>query len=99
MIIEYDVNTVFRGYNILFFYSSWSSTCTVNENILNDLNKKYKDIGIIKINTTKFYDLKKRYDINRIPSYLLVSNGKEISRYSGGINLKFLEEWLRKYIR
>ncbi len=96
MIKEYEGNTLFKGYNILFFYGSWSSTCTVNEKILMDLNKKYPNIDIIKVNTTKFYDMKKKYTLNRVPSYLLVKDEKEISRFSGGINLKFLDEWLRK---
>ncbi len=94
MIYEFNGSNGFNDLTILFFYSSYTSKCSYNERILLDLDKLYKDINIVKVNVSKFYYMKKDYDILKIPTYVLVKDNKMISKFEGGINLVYLKDWI-----
>lgn len=95
MIYEYNGKEI-KGLNVLFFYSAWSKSCVINEQIIKDIGKS---INVIKVNTTKYYELKERYNVKKIPTYILVSNDRIISKYSGLINSKSIYEWIRNNVR
>ncbi|MGM9971993.1 MAG: thioredoxin family protein [Anaeroplasmataceae bacterium] len=93
MIQEYNENTQIRGLMVLFFYASWSKSCALNEEIISIISKK---INVLKINTTKYYDLKIKYNVKKIPTYILSRDGNIISIYSGPINRKNVLGWLEQ---
>lgn len=79
--------------SLIFFYAQWTKSCQINEGILNKLNSEIKNINIIKINTSKFYNLKEGFNIHRIPSYLLNFNNYSLI-YKGNINYKEIKKWI-----
>lgn len=89
---EYNDSVVIKGVNVLFFYSSWSKSCQINEEIISKLSKNFH---IIKINTTKYYNMKTKFKINKIPTYIYYNNGT-FTIYNGPINYNSIYNWLIK---
>lgn len=93
MILEYKGTNLIND-GILYFYSSWINDCSISKNSLNEINSKFKNINIQKINVTKYYKLKKDYNIKIIPSFLYIKNDKVISKIDGMSNTISLNKWI-----
>lgn len=95
MISEYNGNNLISN-GLLFFYSSWISDCNLTKDYLNNLTKKYNNLVILKINTTKYYNLKQLYKINAIPSFIYIKDNQIISQLIGFNNQINLDKWISK---
>jgi hypothetical protein len=51
----------------------------------------------MKVNTTKYYNLKKIYNIKIIPSFLIIKDSKLISKLDGMSNKILLDKWILEY--
>lgn len=96
MIIEYNGNN-FIETGILYFYSSWVSSCNIQKENFEFIKDKYKNINILKINTTKYYMLKKDYNIKVIPSFVILKNKEIISKIDGMSNKITINKWINNY--
>lgn len=97
MVIEYNGKN-FIETGILYFYSSWVSSCNIQKDNFEFIKVKYKEINILKINTTKFYKIKKDYEIKVIPSFVIIKNNEIISKLDGMSNKITLNKWIMKYM-
>lgn len=95
MILQYDGGNINPDF-LAFFYASWSSNCNLHLDALKKLENTYKDLLILKINVTKFYNLKTNYKINRIPTFIIFKNSEIKARLDGYINQYSLLEWVKK---
>lgn len=93
MIKEYNGNNLIKN-GILYFYSSWVSTCNIPKSNLSYLENKYKNIDMMKINTTKFHDVKKIYNIKIIPSFIIIKDTELVSQLDGISNKITLDKWI-----
>lgn len=96
MIIDYNPNFKIKGDLLLYFYASWSSKCNMYLEALSKISNEYDDFSVVKINTTKYPNLKTIYNINKIPSYILISNDNVVGRLDGYIDSHSLLRWIRK---
>ena len=76
------------------------NTTLVLRGIHEDSFAKTKD-KILEINPKGLHldihpDLFKQYDIKRVPTFVLVKNGREVSRLSGNVTLEFAEKKLKE---
>lgn len=96
MIIEYKESFDLNELGIYYFYASWNNSCNISKELIEKLSNEIKNINIIKINTTKYPYLKKKYSINRIPSYAIIKNCSLVSKIDGGINSYSLLKWAKQ---
>lgn len=94
MIYEYNENFKIKGLYLVFFYAGFTKSCQINEGVFNGIS-----INILRVNTTKFHNMKHKYNISKIPSFILVNDGNIISKYDGILNSKSIEDWIRKFKR
>jgi len=66
-------------YQILYFYAIWMP---FNQKVIHML-EKLTDITVFAINIDYFKSLCKRFDINTIPTILIIEDGKERKRVEG----------------
>jgi thioredoxin 1 len=67
----------------LYFYSSWIPYHKKMLIMIDKIEQKYKDINFIAIDVDSFKGLCKRFNIESIPTVIIIDNGKEIKRIEG----------------
>lgn len=96
LIYEYNGSNLADG--LYYFYASWNSSCNVLKDRITKLNLDFKNLTIYKVNTTRYPQIKKDLKINKIPSYLLISNQQIVDRRDGNIDYLTLKNWLKERI-
>ncbi len=82
---------------LLEFYAPGCPSCRKMEGPLTTITENYKEaLNVYKIDKDKLYSLIELYDINLIPAFLLIKNGKEVSRIEGESNLASLSDQVKK---
>ncbi|MDE7263153.1 MAG: thioredoxin family protein [Anaeroplasmataceae bacterium] len=92
MIYEYNGSNLADG--LYYFYASWNSRCNILADRLLKLNLDFKNLTIYKVNTTKYSQMKKDFNVVKMPSYLLIKNQQVISRKDGNLDYFSLKKWL-----
>jgi len=80
------------------FYSPSCPSCRKMEGPLTTATEEFKHmLDVYKIDKDQLYSLIEQYDINLIPAFLLMKNGKEVARLEGSdSNLTLLLEKIKK---
>lgn len=94
MIYEYNGSNLTDG--LYYFYASWNSRCNVLADRIQKLNLDFNGLTIYKVNTTKYANLKKELQVNKIPSYLLIKDQQVIGRKDGNFDYYTLKNWLKE---
>lgn len=94
MIYEYNGSNLADG--LYYFYASWNSRCNVLAERITKLNMEFKNLTIYKVNTTKYANMKKDFQVSKIPSYLLIQNQQVVSRKDGNFDYISLKKWLNE---
>lgn len=92
----YEFNGSPLGDGLYFFYASWNSKCNVLSERITKLNLDFKNMNIYKINITKHVNMKRQFQVNKIPSYIWIKDGKAVSRRDGNIDYYSLKIWLKE---
>ncbi len=70
---------------VVDFYSTWCIPCQKMMPIINDLAKHFGEkIKFVKINVSQNQEIASMFDIQSIPTFVLMQKGKEIKRIVGG---------------
>jgi thioredoxin 1 len=79
---------------IIDFWAPWCNPCKLMEPILDEIEKEYQDLEIVKINVEENLSVLQQYNITTIPTFVLIDdNGKEIKRIKGAMpKYKLLKE-------
>jgi len=67
----------------LYFYSSWMPYHKKMLIMIDKIEQKYKSINFLSIDVDGFKGLCKRFNIESIPTIIIMDNGKEIKRIEG----------------
>ena len=60
------------------------------------INKEYNDLIILRINTSKYVNLKKEFNINKIPTFILYIEDEIKARIDGYKDQYSLINWIKK---
>lgn len=72
------------GFTLVDFYADWCGPCKRLTPMLQEFSKKLANkVKIAKIDVDKTQALSERFNINAMPTLILLKNGKEIDRYVG----------------
>lgn len=88
-----------KGVIFVDFYSPSCKTCKKMKPFFEYLAKEYPTINFMTIDTNQAPDIANKYEIDRVPTYLALKNGKEMDRYTGPSNEeleKFITELVTK---
>lgn len=85
---------------IMDFFAEWCMPCQMLTPVLNELDKKYKDLEIYKINIEESQNASMIYGITSVPTMLFFKNGEEVERKIGLDSLdnlsKIVEDFTEK---
>ena len=91
------VNEINDGLVLIDFYADWCGPCKMLTPILEEINKENKDVRIIKVNIDDSRFLASYYQIQSIPTLVLLKNGQFLNKMIGFRPKKMIEELIEKY--
>ncbi len=83
------------------FYADWCPHCRSVGPILEGIARSYKakKVNVVKIDTEKDGALATQYNVEYLPTIVMMKDEKELDRLIGGQSAPALEEFVRKYLR
>lgn len=90
------VNEINDGLVLIDFYADWCGPCTMLTPILEEINKENEDVRIIKVNIDDSRFLASYYQIQSIPTLVLLKNGQFLNKMIGFRPKKMIEELIEK---
>lgn len=90
--IEFN-NVINKELVLIDFYADWCGPCKMLGPVLEELGNE-RSMEIYKINIDESESLARTLGIMSIPTLLLYSNGKLLSRHTGFIGSHDLQTWI-----
>ena len=69
--------------SIIDFFADWCAPCQMLTPVLNELDKKYRNLEVYKVNVDESQNVSMTYNINSIPTMIFFKNGEEVERRVG----------------
>lgn len=79
---------------LLDFYANWCGPCLQMSPIIEEIANEKTDLKVAKINIDVERELAIQYEVEYIPTLIVIKNGKEINRLVGVVSKKQIEESL-----
>lgn len=76
---------------IVDFFATWCVPCQMQTPILAEVDDKFEDVEVYKINIDENQELAIRYGISSVPTLIFFRDGKEVERNVGFIEFGELE--------
>lgn len=78
--------------NILYFTADWCHPCAKTRPIVEELNRESPDIKFQIIDSDIEAALAKSFEVRSIPTFIVIKDGKEITRATGSQTKEQLQE-------
>lgn len=79
---------------IALFWASWCTACKRSEVTVKEIEKERDDVKVIEANVDKNIDLRDRFDIQGVPTFMMFNGTKEIDRRVGAHAKRQLEDMI-----
>ena len=83
---------------IIDFFAEWCIPCQMLAPVLKELDKKYNEVEIYKINIDEASNSSLLYDITSVPTLLFFKNAEEVERKIGLESLENLSKIVEELI-
>ena len=90
------INEINEGLVLVDFYAEWCGPCKMLSPILEQINEEDENIKIIKVNIDDSRFLTNYYQIQSIPTLILLKNGQFLNRITGFTPKKTIQELIEK---
>ena len=82
------------GKVLVDFWASWCGPCMMMAPVLEQLDAKYPDLKVVKVNVDEAAEPAVKFGIDSIPAFLLFENGKVTKKAVGAMPIETLEQRL-----
>lgn len=90
------INEVKDGLVLVDFYADWCGPCKMLSPVLEQINRENDDIKVVKVNIDDSRRIASYYQIQSIPTLVLLRDGEFINRIIGFNPKKKIEEFISK---
>lgn len=80
---ERSFDKALSGKALIEFFSPTCVYCKRSEPVLKRLSDEYTDIGFFKLDISENGSMTERYGIKGLPTFILISDGREVDRLAG----------------
>lgn len=84
--------------NVVYFFSKNVGACKIQDELITNLEQKFKEVNFKRINTDEDNAMKIKYQVNEIPSIVLENDGKMKEKFSGLTQELFLKRAIERYL-
>ena len=78
-----------KGYVLIDFWADWCQPCKLMNPVIDQIEKEYPDLKIVKVNADEDAAMVQKYSISSIPTYVLEKNDGEIISFATGAMPKY----------
>ena len=93
---EYPKKDFSTGRSIVLLYGGYQNNCNITLSMLYDIEKRHSNINFIKVNTSKYYKVKEKYQIHILPTILYFRDGNLIDKLKGPFNYHQIEQMIQR---
>ena len=68
---------------VIDFWATWCGPCKLMNPILDEVEKENPDLTITRIDIDIDKDMVEQYNIQSVPTYIILKDGKEVDRIIG----------------
>ena len=90
------INEINEGLVLVDFYADWCGPCKMLSPILEEINDEDENVKIIKVNIDDSRFLAKYYQIQSIPTLILLRNGQFLNKMIGFRPKKIIKQLIEK---
>ena len=83
-----------KGKVLVDFWASWCGPCMMMAPVLEQLDAKYPDLKVVKVNVDEAAEPAVKFGIDSIPAFLLFEDGKVTKKAVGAMPIETLEQRL-----
>ncbi|KAJ3282875.1 Glutaredoxin 3 [Blyttiomyces sp. JEL0837] len=65
------------------FYATWAEQCKHMNEVFDELSRKFPNLQYVKIQAEEFPDISEEYEIEAVPTFFIIRNGKIAERING----------------
>ena len=69
--------------HVLYFTADWCNPCKKVRPVVDEINREYSDAKFIIIDADTELELVEKFGIKSVPTFILIDDGKEVSRTTG----------------
>lgn len=81
------------------FFANWCGPCKAMHPVIENVTKEMGDsIDVIKIDIDKYESLASLYNVQSVPTFMLIKEGKVIWRQSGTLSQSALLQLIRQHL-
>lgn len=81
------------------FWGAWCKPCQGMMPILDQLETQFKEqMLFIKVDIDQGYEIATRYDVQSLPTLMIIKDGQILDTRIGSKPLPVLIEWVKKYL-
>jgi thioredoxin len=85
---------------LIDFYAEWCGPCRVMEPIFEELAKEYNGkVELKRIDVEAEQEFAGKFGIQSIPTFVLLSDDKEIDRKIGAMPKEIVKRWLDSHVK
>ena len=84
--------------SIINFYADWCIPCQMLTPVLQELDKKYGEVEVYKVNVDECKNSIMTYGINSVPTMMFFKDGEEVERKIGLESLSNLSKIVEEFI-
>lgn len=88
---QHDVLEV-KGTVLVDFWASWCGPCRMLSPVLEEFAANHPDISVVKVNVDENMALAAAFQVESIPTVLVVRNGQIVNKSIGYVSLPELEK-------
>lgn len=79
---------------LIDFFATWCPPCNALSPIIEEFAKENDNIKVLKINVDNNQELAIEYNVMKVPTLIVIKNGKEINRNVGVISKEEIDKLL-----
>jgi thioredoxin 1 len=88
-----------EGLVFIDFFAEWCMPCLMMAPIVEEVSEKFSGkIKFAKVNVGENESLARKFNVNSIPNFVLLKDGKVIENFVGAMEAEELESKLKKFI-
>lgn len=80
------------------FFATWCGPCQMVGPLVEQLSEEMSGVKFVKVNIDEEPELAARYQVESIPTFLLVKNGKVLKREIGALPKQALKQMLEEAV-
>ena len=90
------VNEVREGLVLIDFYAEWCGPCKQISKILEQINRENRSVKVVKVNIEDSRSLASYFQVQSIPTLVLLRDGEFINKMIGFNPKKKIEEFIER---